>query len=308
MPFVPAAPPTVLHVVGPIAAVTIDAQRRRVFAAGARSIAVLDADTGVLLATIRLGGARSIAVEPLGGHVFAGTSDGRISEIDPDRKAIVRSASAGTTAIDVLLYDAVSGRLYADGGGAPNIAVVDGRTLKRTGSVAFPGSRPGSMVPDPVTRDLYVSGSTPEVSIVNVERGAVRMTFRTPGLLGNSIVRFDDALGQIAVAGANGVLAIYDRAGTERARISIPQGIVACDLDTSSHVLACTGPLGLSFVQLKRDGAPATDGTAALSGLTFAAFDGKTHDVHALRSNLDGTGTDFEIFHAVDGRDTHPIP
>ena len=114
MPFFPIGLPQPLAIRGPFAALTIDAQRRRIVAAGARSVAVLDADTGKLLATVRIGGTRSIAIEPLGGHIFVATRDGRISEVDPDRKTIVRSLDAGGVA-DVLSYDAATGRLYADG-------------------------------------------------------------------------------------------------------------------------------------------------------------------------------------------------
>ena len=71
MVFAPIAPPVPLAVRGPFAALTIDAQRRRVFAAGARSVAVLDADSGKLLATVRLGGARSIAIEHGGDLVLS---------------------------------------------------------------------------------------------------------------------------------------------------------------------------------------------------------------------------------------------
>lgn len=301
MPFVPAAPPVSLPVTAPVAAVTIDAERRRVFALGARSLAVIDADTGTLLATIRIGGAGSVALEPLGGHVFVGTRDGHISEIDPDRKTIVRTADAGTP-VDVLVYDAVSGHLYLDGGRAQAIAIFDARTLKRTGSVVFSGARPGSIVADPVTRELYVAEGDPSIAVVDPKSAVIRSTFPTPGLPGNSVVRFDDALGQIAVVGSNGMLAIYDRAGTERARISVPPGVVACDLDSGSHVLDCTGPQGVTFVQLRRDAAPVVAGTVPLDGPGLAAADATTRHVVALTAKAGGSGMNFDRFHTVDGR------
>ena len=137
MVFAPVAAPEPLPVRGPFAALTIDAQRRRVFAAGALSLAVLDADTGKLVATIKIGGTRSLAVEPLGGHVFAGTGDGHISEIDPDRKTIVRSLDAGG-AVDVLSYDSATGRIYADGGGRGAISVFDARSFAGDPPLAIP--------------------------------------------------------------------------------------------------------------------------------------------------------------------------
>jgi DNA-binding beta-propeller fold protein YncE len=299
--FAPVAPPEPLAIRGPFAALTIDAQRRRVIAAGALSIAVIDADTGKLLATVRLGGARSLAVEPLGGHIFAGTRDGRISEIDPDRKSVVRSLDAGGE-VDALAYDAVTGRLYADGGGRTAIAVFDARSFTSGTALALPSSIPAQFAPDPVTREMYVAfADHPAVAIVDAARGTVRATFPTPGLPGNSILRFDDALGQIVVTGRDGNLEIYDRAGTPRAHIAVPDGIAACDLDTRNHVLACTGSNGLTFVQLVREAEPAIIGTSPLPSPALVALDGKTNDAVVVRSRPDGSAA------AVERWSTRPI-
>jgi DNA-binding beta-propeller fold protein YncE len=298
MLFVPIGVPEPLAIRGPFAALTIDARRRRVFAAGARSVAVLDADTGKLLATVRIGGARSIALEPLGGHVFVGTRDGRISEIDPDRKTVVRSLDAGG-AVDELLYDAVSGRLYADGGGGAALAVFDARSFARDAPVALPAGVPAQFVPDPVTGEIYTAfADRPEIAIVDPRRGTVRASFPAPGVLGNRILRFDDALGQIVVVGSDGALDVYDRAGTRRARITVPAGIVACALDTGNHVLACSGAGGLTFVQLIGEAAPQIVGTGTPPGPALVALDAKTNDAVVVWSGVDGSGADLERWSA----------
>jgi hypothetical protein len=296
MPFFPIGLPQPLAIRGPITALTIDTQRRRIVAAGARSVAVLDAGTGKLLATVRIGGARSLAIEPLGGHIFVGTQDGRISEVDPDRKSIVRSLDAGGVA-DVLSYDATTGRLYADGDNRAALATFDVRAFTAAAPVALPGRVPASFVPDPITHELYVEfADRPEIAIVDPVHGNVRATFPTPDLLGNRIVRFDDALGQIVVVGTNGVLDVYDRAGTRQARIAVPAGVSGCDLDTGDHVLACIAPGDLTFVQLQRAAAPHIIGTEATPGTAVVALDAKTHDAVVLRSNLDGSGTLMERY------------
>lgn len=290
MPFFPIGAPQPLAIRGPFAALTIDAQRRRVFAAGARSVVMLDADTGKLLATVRIGGARSLAIEPLGGHIFVATGDGRISEVDPDRKTVVRSLDAGGVA-DVLYYDAATGRLYADGAGRASLATFDMRTFTAAAPVALPGRIPASLAPDPVTNELYVElADRPEIAIVDPVRGNVRAAFPTPGLLGNRIVSFDDALGQIVVVGANGVLDVYDRAGTRRARIAVPAGVRACDLDSGDHVLACTDATGVTFVQLQREAAPQIVGSVTPAGAALVALDSKTHDAVVISSDSDGGG------------------
>ena len=308
MLFVPAGAPEPLAIRGPFAALTIDAQRRRVFAAGAHSVAVLDADTGKLLATVRIAGARSIALEPLGGHLFVGTRDGRISEIDPDRKTIVRSLDAGG-AVDGLLYDAVSGRLYADGAGRPALAVFDARSFASDAPLALPGGVPGQFVPDPITGELYVAyADRPAIAIVDPQRGTVRASFPAPGVLANRILRFDDALGQIVVVGGNGDVDVYDRAGTPRAHVRIPAGVVACDLDTGDHVLACTGAGGLTFVQLVRDAAPHVIGSGAPAGPALVALDAKTNVAFVVRSGADGGDADFERWSASPPAPRPPPP
>jgi len=290
MMFAPVAAPEPLALSGPVAALTIDAPRRRIFAAGDRSVAVLDADTGKLLATVRLGGARSIALEPLGGHVFVGTRDGKISEIDPDRKSIVRALDAGG-AVDALLYDAVTGRLYADGGGETAISVIETRSFVQLAPVALPGRVPAQLAPDPITHEFYVAlADRPEIAILDPQRATVRASFPTPGLLGNRMLRFDEAFGQIVVVGSNGVLDVYDRAGTRRARITVPPGIAECDLDTGNHVLACAGPAGLTFAQLVREAAPQVLGTTALPQPALVALDAKTNDAVVVQSGTGGGG------------------
>ena len=240
LPFVPFAVPQPLTIRGPFTAIAVDAQRRRVFAAGATAVAVLDADSGKLLATVRIDSPLSLAVEPLGGHVFAGTGDGQVREIDPDRKTIVRSVGVAGS-IDVLLYDSGTGRLYAGTRGA--LETIDSRSFAVTGAVALPGDELTQLVPDPVTRDIYASfADRPLIAALDPQRGAVRATFPTPGVTGARAVRFDSALGEIVVAGTNGDLEVYDRAGTPLGGMPVPADIAACDLDPGRHVLACSRP------------------------------------------------------------------
>ena len=298
MVFAPVSAPQPLAQRGPFAALMIDSARRRIFAAGARSVAVLDADTGKLLATVRIGGARSLALEPLGGHIFVGTANGRITEIDPDRKTIVRSLDAGG-AVDAMVDDAVTGRLYADGDGRNQLSVFDTRSFSSDAPVALPGRVPAQFVSDPITRELYVAfADRPEIAIVEPQSGTVRSSFPTPGLLGRRVLRFDDALGQIVVTGSNGILDVYDRAGTRRFRIAVPAGVGACDLDTDSHVLACTTANSLIFVQLIREAAPQLIGTAAVGGPALVTLDGKTNDAFVARSVSGGSGTVLERWSA----------
>lgn len=287
MPFVPAAAPVPLPVTGPFAALTIDAPRRRVFAAGARALAVIDADTGKLLATIRLDGVLSLAVEPLGGHVFAGTRDGRIAEVDPDRKTLVRTVVAGGP-VSLLLYDAVTGRISAADGGA-RFATVDARSFLPVGETALPAVPTGAAA-DPVTGDVYVTlAGRDEAAVVGPHEGDVRTTFPLSDGPGTG-VRFDAALGEIAVAGTGGTVGIYDRAGTPLGSVAVTGGTAACDLDAGDHLLACTGSGGLTFVRLVAGSAPVVAGTIPEAGPVRVVLDPQTHDAVVVTAGADGRG------------------
>jgi DNA-binding beta-propeller fold protein YncE len=217
-----------------------------------------------------------------------------VREIDPDRKTIVRSLN-GPGPVDVLLYDSTSGRLYAGAGHAP-LEAIDARTFTVAGTVALPGDALTQLAADPITRDLYATFSDrSEVAIVDTQRDAVRATFPT-GLAGAADLRFDSALGEIVVVDASGALDVYDRAGTPLGGVSVPAGIVACDLDGGDHVLACADPAGLTFVQLQRAAAPVVIGATPLDGPVLAAFDAGTHDAVAVRSLADGSRAQVQVF------------
>jgi DNA-binding beta-propeller fold protein YncE len=286
MPLVPAGAPTPLSIMGPFATLTVDAPRRRVFAAGARSVAVIDAASGKLLATIRFGGARSLAVEPLGGHVFAGTPDGTIADIDPDRKTVVRSLAAGGE-VDMLLYDATRGRLYAGGAGTA-LTIVDTGAFVPAGSIRLAGT-PAGIAADPVTGEFYVAyRDRAEIAVVDPQRGAVRTSFPIAGSATSVAVAFDTNFGEIVVAEADGSVSTYDRAGTPVGSVAVPGGIAACDLDPGRSVFACVGSGGLTFVRLQHNAAPLLAATIPEDRPVRAAVDSLTHATVVVSANADG--------------------
>jgi DNA-binding beta-propeller fold protein YncE len=285
VPFAPIDVPVPLPVAGPFAALCVDAPRRRVFAAGARSVAVIDADTGKLLATIRIAAPISLAVEPLGGHVFAGGADGRISEIDPDRKTVVRTL-ATPQPVDLLYYDATRGRLYA-GEGRADLTTIDARSFLPVGDVPLAGS-PAGVAGDPVTGEFYVGfADRPEIAVVDAAGSAVRTSFPAGGGAATA-VRFDPGFGQVVVAGVSGNLSVYDRAGTPEGTVAVPDGTSACDLDAGDHLLACAGSGALTFVRLQRDGSPSVAGRVAEERPARAVLDPQTHAAVVVTANAAG--------------------
>jgi DNA-binding beta-propeller fold protein YncE len=294
MPFVTAAPPQPLALTGPVAALAVDAPRRRVFAAGADAVAVIDAGSGKLLATIRLGGVRALALEPLGGHVFAADAGGRISELDPDRRTIVRSLEAGTP-VRALLDDSVRGRLYAAEPGA--LAVYDTQTFAPEPPVPLPGRAPDAPVADPVTGEVYIAfADRPGVAVVDPHRGVVRATIATPGA-GNVAVAFDAALGELLVVGNGGTAGTYDRAGYPLGSVDLGRVPATCAFDPGTHALACGDSGGLTFARLQPGGPPAGAGSVPLGGSPQAAFDARTHAALAVWTAPSGEPA-FQLFPA----------
>src|ERR1700679_31824 len=90
----PALPPQAVPVFGGFDYVTVDAQRRRVYAAhgGGNALLIVDADTGKVIGQVRVGRMAGVAVEPVSGHVFTGNgSDRSVSEVDPVTMKNLRS-------------------------------------------------------------------------------------------------------------------------------------------------------------------------------------------------------------------------
>lgn len=299
MAVVPAAPPQPLAVQGPFASLVVDSERRRMFAAGANAVAIVDAATGKQLALIRIGGVRCLALEPLGGHVFAATADGRISELDPERRSIVRSLDAGAPAA-ALLEDSAAGRLYVALPGA--LAVFDSVTFARLAPVALADGTPDALARDPVTGELYVSfAGRPRIAVVDPRRGAVRTAFATPGT-GNASVAFDGVLGEVIAIGNDGAISAFDRAGTPLGTLpgdpDAPPA-AACDLDPLAHALVCGDSGGLTFTRLDRAAAPSAAGRVALAGGARGAFDARTHGAIAVSRGAAGAAA-VQVFRPLE--------
>jgi len=299
MPIVPAAPPQPVPIYSAFDYVTVDAQRRRVYAAhnGSRALLIVDADAGTVLANVRVGAAHGVAVDPLSGHVYVGTSEGNVVEVDPDTKKVVHSVAVGGP-VDAIAYDAELGRIYADEDNGTKLWVIDVRKFALVATIVLPGHRPEYLSVDPETHDVYQNiTDLAEVAIVDPRAGRVRTTFKTPELTLNHPLQFDATFGQI-VAGGNGMLATYDRAGIPIGHVSVPPGIDQCDLDRGTHLMACAGNGSLSVVELVPKAAPRLLGTLAVApGVHTVAIDSKTHDIWAVWSRPDGTGDFVQRFH-----------
>lgn len=300
MPIVAVAPPQPVPVSGGFDYVTVDAQRRRVYAAhgGARTLLVVDADTGKVVANVRVGGApHGVAVEPIGGHVFVGDADGKVSDVDPVGGKVVRSLDVGGP-VDAMVYDSARGRIYADEDDGTKLWVIDATTFKLVGTVALPGHKPEYLAVDPVTHDVYQNiDDTAEVVVIDTSNLSVRQRIKTPELTHNHPLQYDDTYGQIVTAGANGVMSVYDRAGIKLGQVDVPKGIDQCDLDRTSHRMSCAHGGSLTLLELQRGGAPRVLASVTVApGVHTTAIDPKTKTLWAVWGRRDGGESFVQAF------------
>ena len=259
MPLLPAIPPQRVPIDSGFDYVTVDAQRRRVYAAhtGSQALLIVDADTGHILGQVKVGPLHGVAVDPATGHVFTGDGESRtVSEVDPESKAVLRSAAVDGN-VDAIAYDPSNGHIYADEDDGTRIFVVDARTMKAIGTVALPGHKPEYLSVDPQSHYIYQNISDlSEVVVIDPTALKITRTIPTPDIKGNHPLQYDPAYGHILVGGQNGVLAAYDKTGALVGKVAIQARVDQCNLDRTSHRMACSGSGMLTLLQDNASGGP----------------------------------------------------
>jgi DNA-binding beta-propeller fold protein YncE len=266
--------------------VTVDAAHRRVYAAhtGASTLLVVDADSGTILHQIKVGPMHGVAYNAAGTRVYTGNGDDKtVSESDPATYAVLRSVAVDGP-VDALAYDESNAHIYADEDDGTRIFVIDAKTMKQIGTVALPGHKPEYLAVDPATHAVYQNISdVAEVAVIDPAKLTVASVIATPDLSANHPLQYDAGFKQLVVGGANGVLGVYDPASKKLFETTMPAHVDQCDLDQSTHLLACAGGMGITVFQLFADAAPKVVG--AYTGpyrVHTLAFDSKTHDVWAV--------------------------
>lgn len=293
----PAAPPQAVPVFSGFDYVTVDAQRRRVYAAhsGARALLIVDADSGKVVGQVRVGQVRGVAFDPVTGHVFTGSGDNVVSEVDPVALKVVNHVDVGGS-VDAIAYDPSNGRIYADEDDGARIFVIDAKTFKLVKTIAIPGHKPEYLAINPKTHEVYQNiDSDSEIAVIDPNTMAVSRTIKTPEIAHNHPLQYDAQLDQIVIAGG-GVMSVYASNGTKVAQI--PSGrFDQCDLDPTQHVLACAGDGGITRYQLARGAAPKLlDTTPVDPGVHTVAIDSATHAVFAVWGKRDGSGDFVQKF------------
>jgi hypothetical protein len=293
----PAAPPQAVPVYSGFDYVTVDPQRRRVYAAhgGSNRLLIVDADSGKIAGQVRVGPVHGVAFDPATGQVFTGAGDGVVSEVDAVALKVVNHVDVGGS-VDAIAYDPSNGRIYADEDDGTRIFVVDAKTFKLVKTIAIPGHKPEYLAINPKTHEVYQNiDSDSEIAVIDPATMAVSRTIATPEIKHNHPLQYDAGYDQIVIAGG-GVMSAYAPGGKKLGEI--PAGrFDQCDLDQTQHVLACAGDGGVTRFQLERNAAPKLlDKVAIDPGVHTVAVDSKTHAVFAVWADRDGKGDFVQKF------------
>jgi WD40 repeat protein len=286
MPLIPMTPPMPVPLTGGFDYVTVDAAHRRVYSAhtGASTLLIVDADSGTVLNQIKVGPMHGVAYNAEGTRVYTGNGDDKsVSESDPVSFKVLRTVSVDGP-VDAIAYDESRQRLYADEDNGTRIFVIDAKSMKEIGTVALPGHKPEYLAVDPATHVVYQNiADLATVAIVDPEKLVVTTMVRTPELTSNHPLQYDAGLKQLIVGGANGVLSVYDPFGKKLYQTVLPAHVDQCDLDPTTHQLACAGGTGISVFQLSADAPPKAIGSyEGADRVHTLAFDSKTHDIWAV--------------------------
>jgi DNA-binding beta-propeller fold protein YncE len=299
---IPALPPQPVPVFSGFDYVTVDAQRRRVYAAhgGSRALLIVDADTGKVLGQVHVGPMAGSAVDPASGHVFTGNGEGNsVSEVDPVAMTVLRSVDTSGP-VDAVTYDPANARIYADEDDGTHLFVIDAKTFKLVKSIVLPGHKPEFLTIDPQTHEVYQNiDDLSEIAVIDPETLAVKRTIPTPEIKANHPLQYDPDYHQIVVggtSGTSGIMSAYTRAGKKIGSLTVPR-FDQCNLDRSQHVLACAGGGGITRIQLEADASPEIiDTTPVNAGVHTTAIDPLTHAVFTVWSNRDGSGDFVQKF------------
>jgi outer membrane protein assembly factor BamB len=280
MPIIPFVPPQ------PVATsarhgfdyVTVDAQRRRVYAAhsGNASLLIVNADTGKVLGQVHVGPMAGVAVNEATGHVYTGDGDDQaVSEVNPvTMKEVHRVGVNGH--VDAIAYDPQLHRIYADQDDGIKIFVIDTRTFKQIATIALPGHKPEYLAIDPKTHDVYQNIATnSEIAVIDPKSMKVVRTIATPEITNNHPLQFNQANNTL-IAGGGGHLSVYTLGGKRLGTTSFPR-IDQCTIDQHRQILACAGGGGVWLYSLPRSGAPKQIGMQKINrGVHTVGIDTRT--------------------------------
>ena len=292
MPIVPVTQAQPVTPGGGFDYVTVDAQRRRVYAAhgGGGGLLIADADSGKVLGIVKVGPMAGVAVDPATGHVFTGNGSARsVSEVDPQAQRVLRTVEVAGP-VDAIAYDPALGRIYADEDDGTRIFVIDTKTFKQIATVTLPGHKPEYIQVDPQTHNVYQniaddSAAVSQIAIVDPKSLSVTRSIPTPFLTADHPLQYDAIDSALFVVGENGTLAVFTPAGKLLYRVAYPGRVDQCSWDASRRWLACAGG-GITLYSYDGTSAPKLLATRSIAaGVHTTAIDPTTGTIWAVWSD-----------------------
>jgi hypothetical protein len=292
MYLVPVTPPAHVQMLSGFDYVTADATRHRIYAAhtGSGALLVVNADSGAILTQVEVGPMHGLAVDPATGHVFTGNGEARsVSEVDPVAGTVLQSADVGGK-VDAIQYDPTRHRVYADEDDGAHVFVVDTTTMKQIAAVNIPGHKPEYLQIDPQTGDVYQNiANLSEIVVIDPQKLQVVRIIPTPAIKGNHPLQYDTAYKILVVGGQNGTMEAYSRDGKLLGSATMPPKVDQCDLDPTTHLIACAGSKKVVVLSLSAKGelSQVADFDAA-EGVHSLAFDQASGNIWIVWNAPDG--------------------
>ena len=238
--------------------VTVDAKRRRVYAAhgGNDSLLIVNADTGKVLGQVKVGPMAGVTVNDATGNVYTGDGDAKaLSEVDPVTMKEVHRVSVDGP-VDAIAYDPQLHRIYGDEDDGTRIFVIDSVTFKQIATVNLPGHKPEYLAIDPKTHEVYQNIATDsEVAVIDPKTLKVTRTIPTPDIKNNHPLQFD-AANRTLLVGGTGVLSVYALDGKRLGTASLPSRVDQCTFEQQRSLLACAANSSIVLYRIPANGNP----------------------------------------------------
>jgi len=259
VPTLISTPPHTVPIVSGFDYVAVDAKRARVYAAhtGSQTLLVVDGVSGKVLGQVDVGPMHGVAIDPNDGTVYTGDGTNQtVSKVDPVALKVVATAGVAGN-VDGIAYDPQLHRVYADEDGAGHVFIVDTKAMKQVGTVALPGSDPESLVIDPDTHAIYQNlNDINAVAVIDPKSLVVIKTIKTPPILHNHPLIFDEALNEIVVGGKNGVMSAYTADGKHIGDAAVQPNIDQCSVGERGDLEVCAGKGVITLIALRKNASP----------------------------------------------------
>jgi YVTN family beta-propeller protein len=247
---------TSVHVPDPTFAVATDPATGLVYVSdpGHGRVLVISEKTDAVVASIKVGGAFFLAVNPVTDRIYVqaivSTTLGRVVVIDGRTNKVVARVDDQNNS-QAVAADPVTNTVYALSQGPDGLLVIDGRTSKVTATI--PSVAGIDVVTDPRTGMVYVASPGGEgpgfVDVINGETHTVTTTVTVSSIFNLAVDRLTNFV-YAANYGADTVAVINGR--TNRIAASVPVGShprdVAVDQQTNTIYVTDTGARSVSVI------------------------------------------------------------